>query len=148
MDDPPKYNTFPAFTRSFRTSIVSSMGTVDFPKFARHLIALKCNSMRGVYERQTIHSLYTWLKRYKEPSPRQADSLDLSAENAKLKADLRRMTEERVTQRKIYTTREDAKTEIFNFIEIFYDPVKRHGYTGGVSPVKFEEDYYSRLESV
>jgi len=54
----------------------------------------------------------------------------------------------RVTQRKIYTTREDAKTEILNFIEIFYDPVKRHGYTGGVSPVKFEEDYYSRLESV
>ena len=104
--------------------------------------------MRGVYERQTIHSLYTWLKRYKEPSPRQADSLDLSAENAKRKADLRRMTEERVTQRKIYTTGDDAKTEIFNFIEMFYNPVKRHSHTGGVSPVKFEEDYYSRLESV
>ena len=28
---------------------------VDFPGFARHQIALKCNSMRGVYERQTIH---------------------------------------------------------------------------------------------
>jgi putative transposase len=54
----------------------------------------------------------------------------------------------RVTQRKIYTTREDAKTEIFNSIEIFYNPVKRHSHTGGVSPVKFEEDYYSRLESV
>ena len=43
----------------------------------------------------TTHSLYAWLKKYKEPSPRQADSFDLSAENAKLKADLRRMTEER-----------------------------------------------------
>jgi len=103
MDDPPKYNTFTAFSRSFQTSIVSSMGTVDFPKFARHLIALKCNSMRGVYERQTIHSLYTWLKRYKEPSPRQADSLDLSAENAKLKADLRRMAEERDILKKAAT---------------------------------------------
>ena len=28
---------------------------VDFPGFARHQIALKCNSMRGVYERQTVY---------------------------------------------------------------------------------------------
>jgi putative transposase len=54
----------------------------------------------------------------------------------------------RVTQRKIYTTWEDAKTEICNFIEIFYNPVKRHSHTGDVFPVKFEKDYYSRLESV
>ena len=54
----------------------------------------------------------------------------------------------RVTQRKIYSTRSDAKTEIFNFIEMFYNPIKRHSHTGGVSPVKFEEDYFSKLESV
>ena len=54
----------------------------------------------------------------------------------------------RVTQRKIYSTRSDAKTEIFNFIEMFYNPIKRHSHTGGISPVKFEEDYFSKLESV
>ncbi len=54
----------------------------------------------------------------------------------------------RVTKKKIYTTREEAKREIFNFIEMFYNPVKRHSHTGGVSPVKFEEDYFLRLESV
>jgi putative transposase len=54
----------------------------------------------------------------------------------------------RVTQRKIYSTREDAKTEIFNFIEMFYNPIKRHSYTGGVSPAQFEEDDFSRLEIV
>ena len=54
----------------------------------------------------------------------------------------------RVTQRKIYSTRDDAKTEIFNFIEMFYNPIKRNSHTGGVSPAKFEEDYFSRLESV
>ena len=54
----------------------------------------------------------------------------------------------RVTQRKIYSTRDDAKTEIFNFIEMFYNPIKRHSHTGGVSPVKFEEDYFPRLRSV
>tara|TARA_R110000868_G_scaffold120477_5_gene319935 strand:+ start:23900 stop:24721 length:822 start_codon:yes stop_codon:yes gene_type:complete len=51
----------------------------------------------------------------------------------------------RVTKRKIYPTREEAKTEIFNFIEMFYNPIKRHSHTGGVSPAKFEETYY--LES-
>lgn len=54
----------------------------------------------------------------------------------------------RVTKRKIYATREDAKREIFNFIEMFYNPVKRHSHTGGVSPVQFEKDYFSKLESV
>ena len=54
----------------------------------------------------------------------------------------------RVTKRKICATREEAKREIFNFIEMFYNPVKRHSHTDGVSPAKFEEDYFSRLESV
>ena len=49
---------------------------------------------------------------------------------------------------KIYATREEAKGEIFNFIEMFYNPVKRHSHTGGVSPAKFEEAYFSRLEGV
>ena len=52
------------------------------------------------------------------------------------------------TQRKIYSKKDDAKTEIFNFIEMFYNPIKRHSYTGGVCPAQFEEDDFSRLESV
>ena len=36
----------------------------------------------------------------------------------------------RVTKRKIYSTRDEAKTEIFNFIEMFYNPIKRHTHTG------------------
>ena len=54
----------------------------------------------------------------------------------------------RVMQRKIYATREEAKGEIFNFIEMFYNPVKRHSHTGGVSPAKFKKAYFSRLEGV
>ena len=56
--------------------------------------------------------------------------------------------EKRVTQRKIYAIREEEKREIFNFIEMFYNPVKRHSHTGGVSPAKDEEDYFSKLASV
>jgi len=48
----------------------------------------------------------------------------------------------RVTKRKIYSTRAEAKGEIFNFIEMFYNPIKRHSHTGGVSPAKFEEKYF------
>ena len=51
-------------------------------------------------------------------------------------------------QKKIYATRDEARGEIFNFIEMFYNPVKRHSHTGGVSPAKFEADYFSRLEGV
>jgi putative transposase len=54
----------------------------------------------------------------------------------------------RATRRKIYSTRDDVRMEIFNFIEMFYNPIKRHSHTGGVSPMKFEEDNFSRLESV
>ena len=54
----------------------------------------------------------------------------------------------RVTKRKIYNTRDEAKTEIFNFIEMFYNPVKRHSANGGLSPAKFEDKYFSQLESV
>jgi len=54
----------------------------------------------------------------------------------------------RVTQKKIYTTREEAKVEIFDFIEMFYNPIKRHSHTGGLSPARFEEEYFSRLGSV
>lgn len=31
---------------------------------------------------------------------------------------------------------------------MFYNPVKRHSHTGGVSPVQFEKDYFSRLEEL
>ena len=43
----------------------------------------------------TTHSLYAWLKRYGELKPRQANKPDDQAEIAQLKAELRRVTEER-----------------------------------------------------
>ncbi len=43
----------------------------------------------------TTHSLYAWLKRFQEPSPQQANKSDVEAELARLKSELRRVTEER-----------------------------------------------------
>ena len=48
----------------------------------------------------------------------------------------------RVLRNNIFSTRDEAKTEIFNFIEVFDNPKKRHSHTGGVSPVKFEKAYF------
>ena len=43
----------------------------------------------------TPHSLYTWLKRYGETSPDQASRSDVQTELARLKNELKRVTEER-----------------------------------------------------
>lgn len=51
-------------------------------------------------------------------------------------------------KRKVYKTRNEARADIFNYIEFFYNPVRRHGNNGGVSPVKFEQQYLMKLSGV
>ena len=41
-------------------------------------------------------------------------------------------------KRKIYKTRSEARAEIFNYIELFYNPSRRHGNNDVVSPIEFE----------
>ena len=71
--------------------------TEEFKKEAVKQVTETGYSVSDVAKRlgATKHSLYLWLKKYGEPNPRQADKADLSAETARLKADLKRMTEER-----------------------------------------------------
>ena len=42
-------------------------------------------------------------------------------------------------KRKIYSTREEAKSEIFEYIEVFYNRKRRHSHLNQLSPVKFEK---------
>lgn len=51
-------------------------------------------------------------------------------------------------KRKIYKTREDARRDVFDYIEMFYNPVRRHGNNGNLSPVEFERRYWQRARSV
>jgi len=44
-------------------------------------------------------------------------------------------------KRKIYKDRETARQDIFNYIEMFYNPVRRHGFNNDLSPVEFEKRY-------
>lgn len=34
-----------------------------------------------------------------------------------------------------------ASSDVFDYIEMFYTPIRRHGSAGSVSPVEFERRY-------
>ncbi len=42
------------------------------------------------------------------------------------------------TAKKIYRTREQARADVFDYIECFYNPMRRHSTLGYVSPIQFE----------
>jgi putative transposase len=41
-------------------------------------------------------------------------------------------------RRKVFHTPEDAKAEVFDYIEMFYNPKRRHSHLGDISPEAFE----------
>ncbi len=42
-------------------------------------------------------------------------------------------------RRRTYRTREDARSDVFEYIELFYNPKRKHTTNGMLSPVDFEE---------
>ena len=48
----------------------------------------------------------------------------------------------------IYTTRSDARADLFDYIEMFYNRKRRHGFNNRLSPLVFEEQFNQRFESV
>ncbi len=42
-----------------------------------------------------------------------------------------------------FSTKEDAQTEIFEYIEMYYNPIRRHSSLNYMSPNKFEHNYYN-----
>ena len=47
------------------------------------------------------------------------------------------LKKERVKKR-IYKTRDLAREDVFDYIEVFYNRKRRHSHLGGVSPEAFE----------
>jgi len=41
--------------------------------------------------------------------------------------------------RKVYRSRNEAKSDVFDYIERFYNPKRRHSTLGGISPMQYEE---------
>ena len=42
------------------------------------------------------------------------------------------------TARKVYRTRDEARADVFDYIERFYNPRRRHSKPGYLSPMEFE----------
>ncbi|HCH0798472.1 TPA: DDE-type integrase/transposase/recombinase, partial [Vibrio parahaemolyticus] len=68
-------------------------------------------------------------------------------DNAVAESFFQLLKRERV-KRKIYSTREDARMDIFEYIEMFYNVKHRHGSNNQLSPVEYEKQYERRLTSV
>ena len=47
-----------------------------------------------------------------------------------------------------YRTRDEAQSDVFDYIECFYNRKRRHGYLGNISPVAFEKKTCSLYETV
>ena len=51
-------------------------------------------------------------------------------------------------KRKIYANRDEARADVFDYIELFYNTRRRHGFNNGLPPVKYEQQQMKRLKSV
>ena len=51
-------------------------------------------------------------------------------------------------RRKVYLTRDDARLDIFDYIEVFYNRNRKHGSKNKLSPVEYEQQYLMRHEIV
>ena len=50
----------------------------------------------------------------------------------------RHLAIEALVRRQTYQTREQAKADIFDYIERFYNRKRSHGYLGYLTPVEYE----------
>lgn len=47
-------------------------------------------------------------------------------------------------KRIIYTTRDETRADVFDYIELFYNSRRRHGYNHALSPVQYERQSTKR----
>ena len=59
-------------------------------------------------------------------------------DNSAMESFFSSMKTERIA-RKVYRTRDDVKADVFDYIERFYNPTRRHSTLGYVSPIEFEK---------
>ena len=51
-------------------------------------------------------------------------------------------------RRRIYRDRAEGKHDVFDYIELFYNPKRRHGNNGNLSPMDYERNYFKELAGV
>ena len=61
-------------------------------------------------------------------------------DNAAMESFFSTLTIERI-HRKRYATRDEMRADVFDYIERFYNPRRRHSTLGQISPIEFETRY-------
>lgn len=61
-------------------------------------------------------------------------------DNAVAESFFQLLKRERV-KRRIYASHEEARADVFDYIELFYNPRRRHGNNQGLAPVEFEQRF-------
>ena len=62
-------------------------------------------------------------------------------DNAAMESFFASLKKEHVYTKPRYRTRDDARADLFQYIEAFYNPQRRHSKLGQVSPVEFEQRF-------
>ncbi len=75
-----------------------------------------------------------WRYRIRQSMSRRGNCWD----NAVAESFFSSLKKERIRKR-IYKTRDLARADIFDYIEVFYNRARRHSHLGGVSPEAFEQ---------
>lgn len=68
-------------------------------------------------------------------------------DNAVVESFFQLLKRERI-KRRIYDSPEQAKEDVFEYIDMSYNPVRRHGNNNGLSPVTFERQYFEKQAGV
>lgn len=51
-------------------------------------------------------------------------------------------------RRKIYLSRDEAREDVFDYIEVFYNRNRKHGSSNMLPPAEFGRQYFMRQETV
>ena len=68
-------------------------------------------------------------------------------DNAVAKSFFQLLKRERI-KRQLYLTRDDARGDVIDYIEMFYNTRRRHGFNEMLSPVEYEKQFIERLVGV
>jgi len=68
-------------------------------------------------------------------------------DNAVVESFFQLLKRERI-RRKTYSTRDQARQDVFDYIEMFYNPKRRHSFSNDLAPMEYEKQYFQQLRSV
>ena len=68
-------------------------------------------------------------------------------DNAVAESFFANLKKERI-RRQVYKSRAIAREDVFNYIELFYNPKRRHTHNGRIAPAVYEQQYFENQEGV